>query len=197
MNQITAFPANICRIKATVAQAMADNRWRTADDIANRTGLDISDIKSALIWMVRTGLLHAEHPGEGKVYMYQAAQQVEAKPQTPAITQAAQRSTVSASGLRQYTRQEARAIEDSWVRRMPGAGKPGGGSAPLNSIYGEIPNSNRARVMDVIKRHGPITVVEALDHLPDLEKRTVRTCVARLSERAKIKQVRRAVWVAV
>lgn len=197
MSQITAFPANICRIKATIAQAMADNRWRTAEDIVNRTGLDIREIKSALISMVKAGLLHAEHPGEGKVYMYQAAQQVKAKPQTPAITHAAQRSTVSANGLRQYTRQEARAIEDSWVRRMPGAGKAGGGSAPLISIYGEIPDSNRARVMDVIKRHGPITALEALGHLPDLEKCTVRTCVARLSERAKIKQVKRGLWVAV
>ena len=91
MSQITAFPANICRIKATIAQAMADNRWRTAEDIVNRTGLDIREIKSALISMVKAGLLHAEHPGEGKVYMYQAAQHVEPKPKVPAITQVAQR----------------------------------------------------------------------------------------------------------
>lgn len=197
MSQMTAFPANICRIKATIAQAMADNRWRTAEDIANKTGVDLSDIKSALASMVRSKLLHTEKAGEGKIYIYQAAQQVKANPQSPDITQAAQRSRVSANGLRQYTRQEARAIEDSWVKRMPGAGKRGGGKMPIATEYGGI-TGNKVRALKVIREHGPITLSELMPHMPDLEKYTIQKCVSRLSERAQIRQTKkRGLWVAV
>lgn len=103
----------------------------------------------------------------------------------------------SASGLRNYSKAEARAIEAHWVKHMPDAGKTGKGRAPLNSVYGEHGDETRDRVLEVIKEHGPITVIGILAHTPDLPKRTVRTCVVRLSERAMIKQVQRAVWVAV